>query len=430
MKRVTNICISLFLLWAVLSVIPACRSDKGTRQEDVPEDTVEHIYLLDICIDTLDVEDCILKPGENLSVVLTKLGVSAGKIDSLSNCCKGVFDITKMKAGNQYTLLRDTSFTDILYLVYQERPTHYIVFDLRDTLRVYNYQKEITLKSKMMSGVITSSLWNAIRAAGNDLLLSDHLSNIYAWQIDFFGIAKGDWFKVLYDQACIDDSVEVEIAGIQGAIFNHMGKSYYAIPFAQDTAISYFDENGQNLQKAFLKAPLKFTRISSRFSNARRHPVLKIVRPHHGVDYAAPAGTPIVSIGDGTVIKKAYQGGGGGNYLVIRHNSVYTTTYMHLSRFAKGINVGSRVRQGELIGYVGSTGLATGPHLDFRVHKNGSPVNPLTIDSPPADSIRPEMRDSFEVVKKRIIARLDSLVMEHEKDSDSFREDVLLDTIL
>lgn len=422
MKQITNVFVLLFLSWAMLSVIPACRSDK-TKQDIVPEDTVEHLYLLDICIDTLDVEDCVLKPGENLSVVLTKLGVSAGKIDSLSKCCEGVFDITKMKAGNPYTLLRDTSLANILYFIYQERPTHYTVFDLQNPLRVYNYQKDITFKSKEASGVITSSLWNAISDAGNDLLLSDHLSNIYAWQIDFFGIAKGDWFKVLYDQACIDDTVEVEIAGIQGAVFSHMGELYYAIPFAQDSTVSYFDENGQNLQKAFLKAPLKFSRISSRFSNARRHPVLKIVRPHHGVDYAAPTGTPVVSIGEGTVIKKAYQGGGAGNYLVIRHNSVYTTTYMHLSRFAKGIKVGSRVRQGELIGYVGRTGLATGPHLDFRVHKNGTPVNPLTIDSPPADSIRPEMRDSFEVVKRRVMARLDSIVMENDK------EPALADTI-
>lgn len=422
MKHITNVFVLLFLSWAMLSVIPACRSDK-TEREPIPEDTVEHLYLLDICIDTLDVEDCVLKPGENLSVVLTKLGISAGKIDSLSKCCEGVFDITKMKAGNPYTLLRDTSLANILYFIYQERPTHYTVFDLRNPLRVYNYQKDITFKSKEASGVITSSLWNAISDAGNDLLLSDHLSNIYAWQIDFFGIAKGDWFKVLYDQACIDDTVEVEIAGIQGAVFSHVGVLYYAIPFAQDSTVSYFDENGQNLQKAFLKAPLKFSRISSRFSNARRHPVLKIVRPHHGVDYAAPTGTPVVSIGEGTVIKKAYQGGGAGNYLVIRHNSVYTTTYMHLSRFAKGIKVGSRVRQGELIGYVGRTGLATGPHLDFRVHKNGTPVNPLTIDSPPADSIRPEMRDSFEVVKRRVMARLDSIVMENDK------EPALADTI-
>ena len=416
----------------VLSVIPACHSTKE-KDESVPEDTIDgRSFLLDICVDSMDVEDCILNSGENLSVVLTKLGISPGKIDSLSNRCKGIFDITKLKAGNQYTLLRDSSLANIHYLIYQDRPTHYVVFDLQDTLRVYCYQKDITMKPKMASGVITSSLWNAISDGGNDLMLSDHLSNIYAWQIDFFGIAKGDWFKVLYDQACIDDTVEVGIAGIQGAVFSHMGQKYYAIPFAQDTVINYFDENGQNLQKAFLKAPLKFSRISSRFSNARRHPVLKIVRPHHGVDYAAPTGTPVVSIGDGTVIKKAYQGGGGGNYLVIRHNSVYSTTYMHLSKFAKGINVGSRVRQGEQIGYVGSTGLATGPHLDFRVHKNGTPVNPLTIESPPADSIRPVMRDSFETVKTKIIARLDSLVMAHEKEQHMSEDRVIVpsDTML
>ncbi len=185
-----------------------------------------------------------------------------------------------------------------------------------------------------------------------------------------------------------------------------------AIPFEQDSTREYFDVSGNSLRKEFLKAPLDFFRISSRFSNSRYHPVLKRYRPHHGgVDYAAPrGGTPVKTIGDGLVIEKGYQSGGGaGNYLKIRHNSTYTTTYMHLSRFASGIGRGSSVKQGEVIGYVGSSGLSTGPHLDFRVHKHNRPVNPLTIESPPSRPVKQELMDSFRVVQQRVMLQLDSL---------------------
>lgn len=425
MRKKTTLPIVAITIVSILFIIfSGCKNtrrepEKNTMTSDTIDFGNEHTYMLDICIDTLDVEEEILKSGESLSTVLGERGIPARTIDAISTKSQSIFDMKKLRAGQQYMVLRDSTLTKIHYFIYQDNPTHYIIFDLRDSVRIYPYQKEITRISKSTTGTISSSLWNCIRANGDDPLLSDHLSEIYAWQIDFFGIAKGDWFKVLYTQACVDDSIEIEISGIEGAVFNHMGQLYYAIPFTQDSVTSYFDVNGQNLRKAFLKAPLKFSRISSRFSNARKHPILKIVRPHHGVDYAAPAGTPVMSIGDGTVIKKGYNGGGG-NTVVIRHNSIYTTTYMHLSRYAKGLTVGKRVKQGELIGYVGSTGLSTGPHLDFRVHKGGTPVNPLTIESPAADSIKPALRDSFEIVKQQVIFRLDSLsrtVPETDKDT-------------
>lgn len=405
----------LIFFWVAATaglILSGCKNSSTESQKETQADTLDTLpprtYMLDICIDTLDVEENILRSGENLSTVLGERGVPAQTIDKISTKSQSIFDMRKLRAGQQYMVLRDTALTKIHYFVYQDNPTHYIIFDLRDSVQVYPFHKEITHRSKSATGTITSSLWNCIRENGEDPLLSDHLSEIYAWQIDFFGIAKGDWFKVLYTQACVDDSVEIEISAIDGAIFSHMGNSYYAIPFTQDSVTSYFDVTGQNLRKAFLKAPLKFSRISSRFSSARRHPILKIVRPHYGVDYAAPSGTPVMSIGDGTVIKKGYSGGGG-NSVTIRHNSIYTTTYMHLSGYAKGLSAGKRVRQGELIGYVGSTGLSSGPHLDFRVFKGGSPVNPLTMDSPAADSIKPAMRDSFESVKRQVMLRLDNL---------------------
>jgi murein DD-endopeptidase MepM/ murein hydrolase activator NlpD len=205
--------------------------------------------------------------------------------------------------------------------------------------------------------------------------------------------------------AYIDDTIPLHIAGVGGAIFTHRGKDFVAIPFTQDSIPEYFDEDGNSLRKAFLKAPLDFFRISSRFSNARFHPVLKRYRAHHGVDYAAPAGTPVRTIGDGTVVARAFESGGG-NYVKVRHNAVYITTYMHLSRFGKDIRVGSSVRQGDVIGYVGSTGLSTGPHLDFRVHKNRQPINPLTMEVPPGDPVKPELLDSFRIVKQKVLNEL------------------------
>ena len=250
------------------------------------------------------------------------------------------------------------------------------------------------------------SLWKSLYDNGYNTTLANPLSDIYAWQIDFFGIQKGDGYKVLYDEYFVDDSVSVGIGEIHAAVFHHNGRDYFAFPFEQDGFKDYFDENGINLRKAFLKAPLKYSRISSRFNPSRLHPVLKIRRPHLGVDYAAPTGTPVVSIGAGVVTKKAFQKNGAGNYVTIKHNGTYTTTYMHLSRYAPGLAVGSKVSQGEVIGYVGATGLATGPHLDFRVYRNGQPIDPLKMESPPSTPLKEAYRDSFELVKKHLMADL------------------------
>ena len=239
-------------------------------------------------------------------------------------------------------------------------------------------------------------------------MLAIKISDVYAWQIDFFDVKEGDSFRVLYDVAYIDDTTALNITSIGGAVFTHQGKDFTAIPFTQDSVFEYFDLEGNSLRKEFLKAPLDFFRITSRFTNARFHPVLKRYRAHHGVDYAAPVGTEVKSIGAGTIIAKGYMGGGG-NTLKVKHNSVYTTSYMHLSKYAKGIQVGSHVQQGQVIGYVGSTGLSTGPHLDFRVYKNGQPINPLQMEAPPSLPVKPELRDSFAVVKQAVLAELDSM---------------------
>jgi murein DD-endopeptidase MepM/ murein hydrolase activator NlpD len=239
-------------------------------------------------------------------------------------------------------------------------------------------------------------------------MLALRLSDIFAWSIDFYAIQKGDRFRVIYDEMFVD-SASIGVGNIYAVQFDHMGTENYAFRFFQDDRFDYFDEEGQSLRKAFLKSPLEFARISSRFSHSRMHPVLRIRRPHHGVDYAAPKGTPVRAIGDGTVIARAYQAGGGGNYVKIKHNSVYTTTYMHLSGFAKGIVQGARVQQGQVIGFVGSTGLSTGPHLDFRVHKNGTPVDPLKVEAPPVEPVNESRMPEYVTMKDSLLAELQKI---------------------
>jgi murein DD-endopeptidase MepM/ murein hydrolase activator NlpD len=207
-------------------------------------------------------------------------------------------------------------------------------------------------------------------------------------------LQKGDRFKVLYEEKVCGGEV-VGIDTVRYAVFSHAGNDLPMVMFNQnDGGNIWWNEKGESMRKAFLKAPLKFSRISSGFSYARKHPVTRKVRPHTGVDYAAPKGTPVMTIGDGVVTSMKYEGAGG-NTIRIRHNSVYSTAYLHLSGYAKGLKVGQRVRQGDVIGYVGSTGRSTGPHLDFRVWKNGSPINPLKMDSPPAEPLKEENMEAF-----------------------------------
>lgn len=379
--------------------------EEAAGTEAVSEEQAE--YLLGLRIDTLQLEDGRIKDGWSLSLLLGRYGVPARVIDQMVKTAKPVFDVRRIQSGHDYIAMRTLdSLPRLRYFLYKESRTDYVIFDFADSLQVYRTQKEVLMKSQCAQGTVSHSLWKSLYDNGYNTTLANPLSDIYAWQIDFFGIQKGDGYKVLYDEYFVDDSVSVGIGEIHAAVFRHGGKDYFAFPFEQDGYKDYFDENGVNLRKAFLKAPLKYSRISSRFNPSRLHPVLKIRRPHLGVDYAAPTGTPVVSIGAGVVTKKAYQKEGAGNYVTIKHNGTYSTTYMHLSRFAAGLAVGSKVSQGEVIGYVGATGLATGPHLDFRVYRNGQPIDPLKMESPPSTPLKEAYRDSFEVVKQQLMKDL------------------------
>lgn len=391
-----------------------CKLEKRKSQEEgilVQDSTYTEkamVRLYGLPVDSFEIIEGKVKRNQFLGDILSQYDVPYESIHKISLCPDSIFSVKRIRRGNKYTVFcsKDSTKT-IKCFVYEQSPIDYVVVDFSDSLNIYKQQKEIQVRERTASGEIKTSLWEAMTENDISPMLSIELSDIYAWSIDFFGLQKGDYFKIIYEEQCVD-SQSIGIGKIKGVCFNHMGKDFYAIPFTQDSARCFFDEEGKSLRKAFLKAPLRFSRISSRFSHSRLHPILKIRRPHHGIDYAAPLGTPVYAIGDGVVIKKGYSGGAG-HMLKIKHNSVYTTGYLHLSRYGKGIKKGVYVNQGDLIGYVGSTGCSTGPHLDFRFYKNGSPVNPLKVDAPPVDPIKEENLAQYDEVKNRVVEELEKI---------------------
>lgn len=402
MKKLGIVLNILFLSFAFIS---CSGGDSSDNTETVVDSVEKDVYLYKIRVNDLTVINDTVKRGENITLLFLNAGVDVKTCNALLSQSDSIYNIRRRLKQKPYTKI--FSDTTLLYLIYEYSDENYLVYDLTDSVpRAYKGQKEVTSVEKRAKATIQSSLWNAMMDNGLSANLAMNLSEIYAWSIDFFGLQKGDNFHVVYEEKYLD-SVPTGNVEIKYAVFNHLGDDCYAIPFEQDGFVQFFDQNGKSTRKVFLKAPLKYSRISSYFSNARKHPVLKIVRPHHGVDYAAPTGTPVHTIGDGIVVKRCYSGGAG-NMITIKHAHSYSTSYMHLSKFAKGVSVGSRVRQGQVIGYVGSTGLATGPHLDFRVYKNGTPINPLKMISPPTNPVKESDMPQFRVLADSLVKELAS----------------------
>lgn len=405
MNKKKSLILSLVTIVVAAIFITFYYNSNTFTEYDLPKD-VEAIdtlpapepeLLYGIPVDSFEVVTDEVKKNQFLADILLKYGINYQMIDRLAKSSKPIFDVRKLKRGNKYTIFNTKdSLKKAAYFVYEIDNTDYVCYDFRDSLSIAKGQKVIERRMKHRKGVITSSLWNAMVDNNMNVQLALPLSDIFAWTIDFFGIQKGDTFNVLYDELYVDGK-SIGIGTVYAVNFLHHGVMYDAYRFSQDSTVTYFDAEGKSLKKAFLKAPLKYSRISSRFSRSRLHPVLRYRRPHLGIDYAAPRGTPVHSIGDGLIVKKGYQARGGGKYLKIKHNSVYTTTYMHLHNFAKGMVVGKRVKQGQLIGYVGSTGLATGPHLDFRVFMNGKAMDPLKLKAPPVAPVKKENLTTFKM---------------------------------
>jgi murein DD-endopeptidase MepM/ murein hydrolase activator NlpD len=402
---------SIYLLLIFLLV--SCNNREKNKIESVttvPDTTASkqissQVFMYGIPSDSFDLVTGHIKRNGFLSEILLKHGVSMQEIDQVLKNSKTVFDVRKIRSGNNYILFCDRdSIARARYMVYEHDPTTCYVFSFNDSLNITPFRKEIKSVIKYSSGTIETSLWDAMINGGLRPTLAVDLSEVFAWTVDFFGLQKGDNFKVIYEEFFIDGK-SYGTGKIYGAQFNRTGSSITAIPFIQDGRESFFDVDGNSLRKAFLKAPLQFSRISSHFSSARMHPILRIIRPHYGVDYAAPVGTPVRSIGDGR-ITSATNEGGSGRMVRIQHNSVYATAYLHLSRFGDGVYPGALVKQGDIIGFVGTSGLSTGPHLDFRFYKNGSPVDPLKVDAPPVEPVSEENKIEFEKIKTVVLSLL------------------------
>lgn len=414
----------------VLIFMPKTWDAESLDEVEVTDSTEvkEIVYRYGIPVDDYDVDFGVVKKNQSLSVILQAHGLSSKQIHDLDLKAKGVFDLKRIRSGQAYAVFStQDSLPAVEYVVYENSPRDYVIFDLKGDYKVSMGQNPVEWRKKEVKGNVQSSLWNSMIACDSDPLLAVKLSEIFGWTIDFFGLRKDDQFRVLYDQEYVDGQSLPNFI-IKGAVFRHADSNYYAIPFLQGGDILYFNENGKSLEGAFLKAPLDFFRISSRFTNSRYHPVLKRYRAHHGVDYAAPVGTPVYAIGSGTVVAKGYQAKGGGNFLKIKHNGTYVTSYMHLSRFADGIKIGKSVAQKQIIGYVGSTGLSTGPHLDFRVYENSKPINPLTIKSQPKDPVKSENMVRFTVLRDSIVKQLAEIQVKENAVvlSDSAANDSLI----
>lgn len=404
--------LAVALLAAVVTFLLWRSTASPAEEEVVPADSVSvamPVLKYGLPIEQYNVKYDTLRPRQTLAEVLFSFGFTAQQIHTLVQCPDSIFDARRLRPGQACALLcAKDSATTPRYFVYEESVKEYVVFDLLNNYAAVRGKNPAEWRTAEVAGVVNSSLWVAMQESNASPQLAVLLSHIFGWSIDFFGIQKGDEFRLIYSQEFVEEN-PLNNFRIEAASFRASDSTVYAIPFVQDGEELFYNADGNSLEGAFLKAPLDYYRISSRFSNSRFHPVLKRYRAHHGVDYAAPKGTPVYSVGSGKVIAKAYQAGGGGNYVKIRHNSTYVTTYMHLSRFAKGLKVGDAVKQKQVIGYVGSTGISTGPHLDFRVHENGKPINPLTIKSQPKKPISEANKPAFNVVCDSLVGRLKSI---------------------
>ena len=399
----SGVFVVLFALFAGI-MVTAC---KGS--EESAEAPKEKVIKYGLPIEDFSVKRDTLRPNETLTDLLSRFGFTVNDVYKLTQCPDSVFNERKLRPGQICSLLSDTdSVATPRYLVYEENIRDYVVFDVNNSFKAERKCNPSEWIEREVAGVVNTSLWVSMEENGASPLLAVEMSNIFGWSVDFFGVQNGDEYRLIYTGEYVGET-PMNNYRILAASFNTGGSTVYAIPFVQDNEELFYNVDGNSLEGAFLKAPLDYYRITSKFTNSRFHPVLKRYRSHHGVDYAAPTGTPVYAIGSGKVIAKAYQKGGGGNYVKIKHGNGYVTTYMHLSRFAKGLKVGDYVKQKQVIGYVGSTGISTGPHLDFRVHENGKPINPLTIKSQPKKPISKANKEAFNAVADSLVTRLKNI---------------------
>ena len=397
-----------FILFLIMTLVFGCGEPAENFKYDETDTILNEPNEFGLQVDSLVEFKDYVRTNETLTDILLPHDVSYQTIREIVKSSQDTFDVRKIQKGKNYFIYSyvDTA-ESVKYFVYVENPESFVVFDLNDSINVYWGKKEVEIKERSAVGVISNSLYETFQERDISPQLALKLSEVFAWQIDFYRIYKGDHFKVIFEEEYVDGEF-VRIGKIIAALFNHKSEAYYGFLFEQDEQDIFFDEDGNSLRKTFLKAPIKFSRISSRYSYRRLHPILKSYRAHLGTDYSAPRGTPIIAVGDGVVTEAQYKRNNG-RYVKIRHNGTYSTQYLHMSRFAKGMKPGDKVRQGQVIGYVGSTGLATGPHVCFRFWKNNRQIDHLREKFPPSHPVAEKNRDAYFLVRDSLLSRLDSL---------------------
>jgi murein DD-endopeptidase MepM/ murein hydrolase activator NlpD len=415
-KKYFNLLKTVFISWMVIFflyslVVKGCSIYES--EEDTPVVTVHNDYFkFGYNLNNYMVVNDTVRSGDSFGVLLERNHLFYPQIHNIAEKTKGVFDVRKLRIGKPFTVLysKDSARTPLVF-IYELNKIEYLVVEFCDSIIAYIDRNPVKIIEKEAFGIIESSLSETMEAQGLPTqLIYDMSDDIYAWTIDFTRLQEGDNFKVIYKERFVDDSIYAGIETIEAAFFEHKKDSFYAFNYinkATKNSTDYFDENAKSLRKAFLKAPVQFSRISSRFNLKRRIAYYgNKIRPHRGTDFAAAIGTPILATANGTVIEST-QRGGNGKYVKIRHNATYSTQYLHMSK--RLVKVGDYVKQGDVIGKVGMTGNSGGPHVCYRFWKNGRQVDPLRQKLPEAEALSPNLKSDFEAFTAPLKKQLDSI---------------------
>ncbi len=409
--RITRLGQKCLILLAFAIVLVSCKNEEKIPEETVSVVEPEELYEFGFRLSDYVVKRDTIRKGDSFGEILQRNQIDYSKIFQIAEQTKDSFDIRRLQVGKPYTLLcSNDSLQQPKCFIYQPTKTDYVVINFQDSIHAYSKTKPIKFVEKEVSGVIESNISEALAKQGKSVLLAYKMSDIYAWTIDFFRLQKNDKFKLIYTEKYIDDSIYAGIDNVKAAYFQHNGEDFYAFEFETDTVRGlkdYFSEDAKNLRRAFLKAPVEYKRISSRYNLNRRIALYgNRVRPHKGTDFAANIGTPIRATANGTVIESARRGGNG-NYVKIKHNSTYSTQYLHMSK--RKSKVGDFVKQGDVIGYVGMTGNTSGPHVCYRFWKNGKQVDPFKQKLPEAEPISDSLKIKYLEFIKPLKVQLDGI---------------------
>jgi murein DD-endopeptidase MepM/ murein hydrolase activator NlpD len=404
---------NLIHLFPLLLIFLSCEENDPEVLETTPEPIAVSVKEFGYNLDDFNVIRDTIRPGDTFGDILDANGVSYPDILEVATKFRDSFDVRRIVVGKPYVLLNSKdSLNKTEVFIYQKNTVDFAVVDFRDTLSVYTAVKPVTTVEREVSGVITNSLSMTMQENNLSANLTERMASIFAWTVNFYGLQKGDNFKLIYTENYINDTIPAGVDEIKAAYFEHRGKPLYAFQYEKDSisrVVDYFDENGDNLRRAFLKSPIEFNyRISSPYNLKRRIKYYGYkLRPHKGTDFAAGIGTPIIATADGTVTKSERRGGNG-NYVKLKHNGTYETQYLHMK--SRNVRPGQFVRQGDVIGWVGMTGNTGGPHVCYRFWKNGRQVDPFKEDLPLSAPLEEQYRDAYFKYIPSLKERLDCIV--------------------